>query len=373
MMQRRTLATFALAASLAAGACGGGGSSGGGTTTPPPTQPTGPTASQYVNPVLDADFPDPGVVKASDGSFYAYATQTTGLRIQVSHSTDLVAWSTPAEAMPTKPAWASQSQNFWAPDVELRENGTYVMYYSAQIDADKRLAPGDGFCVGMATATTPTGPFADVGHPVVCGPNATTIDPQGFDDPQTGARYLFWGSGGAPIRAQQLSATDRSTFAAGSSPSSVVFARNQGYEPLVEGPWLTYRQDQGYYYLFYSGNSCCGNVNTVHYAVLVARAKSPTGPYEVLRGADGAATPVLQYSSAWLAPGHNAVVRLANGDDWMLYHAINPDKAYLLAGNTDISRRPLLLDKISYQPNGWPIVGPSGLPTGTPQTKPAVP
>ena len=373
MMQRRTVTIFIIAASFAAGACGGGSSSNGSSGTGGiVTPPSGPSSSQYQNPVLNADFPDPGVVKAADGSYYAYATQTSGLRVQVSHSTDLVTWTTPAEAMPLKPAWASQSQNFWAPDVELRENNTYVMYFSAQIDVDKRLDPTNGFCVGMATSTSPVGPFTDVGHPVVCGPNATTIDPQGFDDPQTGTRYLLWGSGGAPIQVQQLSATDRSVFAAGSSPSSLVVTRNVGYEPLVEGPWLTYRQDQGFYYLFYSGNNCCGPVGGLHYAVMVARATSPTGPFTSLRAGDGTATPILAAGGSWLAPGHNSVVHTSNGDDWMLYHAVDLNNPYLNAGSTAVSRRPLLLDKITYQ-NGWPIVGGSGVPTSTPQTRPTVP
>ncbi|HEY0776428.1 MAG TPA: glycoside hydrolase family 43 protein, partial [Gemmatirosa sp.] len=334
MKQWITMAVVALAAAACGGSSGGGGS----TITPPPPTPSGPTASQYVNPVLNADFPDPGVVRGADGVYYAYATQTNGLRIQVAHSTDLVAWSAPAEAMPTKPTWASQSQNFWAPDVELR-GAQYVMYFSAQIDAGQRPDPNDGFCIGMATSATPTGPFIDVGHPVVCGPAATVIDPQGFDDPQTGTRYLLWGSGGAPIQMQALAA-DRATFAAGSSPVTLVSAHNQGYEPLVEGPWLTYRADQGYYYLFYSGNNCCGPVGGLHYAVMVARATSAAGPYTVLRGTDGSATPVLQAAGPWLAPGHNAVVHTSNGDDWMLYHAVSANNPYLNAGSDAVSRRP---------------------------------
>ena len=35
-----------------------------------------PVAGTYVNPVLDADFPDPAVIHAADGFYYAYATQT---------------------------------------------------------------------------------------------------------------------------------------------------------------------------------------------------------------------------------------------------------------------------------------------------------
>ncbi|GJG85697.1 arabinan endo-1,5-alpha-L-arabinosidase [Gemmatimonadetes bacterium T265] len=369
MIHRSTTATALAFAVLTLAACGGG-SGGSGGTPPPPTQPSGPSATQYVNPVLNADFPDPGVVKASDGSYYAYATQTTGIHIQLSHSTDLVTWSTPGEALPVRPTWASQSQNFWAPDVALRENNTYVMYFSAEVDPDKRPSPGDDFCVGMATATNPGGPFTDVGHPVVCGSGATTIDPQGFDDPQTGKRYLFWGSDFAPIQVQELSATDRSTFAAGTAPAPVVSPRaGQPYENLVEGAWMTYHAP--YYYLFYSGGNCCVQFGPVAYAVMVARAPSPTGPFEFLRtSANGPTTPVLAASASWIGPGHNAVV-MAGGADWMLYHAIDVTHPTLPGGN--VSRRALLLDKITYQANGWPVVGPAGMPTNTPQTRPTVP
>ena len=64
---------------IALAACGGGG----GTGTVAPVDSTPATGTQYVNPVLDADFPDPAVVRASDGFYYAYATQTTGVRVQV--------------------------------------------------------------------------------------------------------------------------------------------------------------------------------------------------------------------------------------------------------------------------------------------------
>jgi len=349
-------------------ACAGGG--GGSQTVAPIDTTHTPTATQYVNPVLDADFPDPAVVRSSDGSYYAYATQTTGLRIQVARSKDLVSWSPLGEALPNKPTWASESQNFWAPDVHERD-GTFVMYYSAQVDAAKRTNAADGFCIGVATATTAAGPFTDVGHPVVCGPTFTTIDPMGFDDPQTGKRYLYWGSSGAPIQVQELAA-DRASFVPNSTPTALVSPRT-GNDPsaydvgLIEGPWVTYSAP--YYYLFFSGNSCCGT--GAHYAVMVARASSPTGPFEVLRNG-AAAQPILSASGPWTAPGHNSVVRDAAGVDWMLYHAISVSNPYLIPGRTDISRRPMLLDRITYT-NGWPVVGNNGAPTSTPQTRPTVP
>ncbi|MBA2635336.1 MAG: family 43 glycosylhydrolase, partial [Sphingomonas sp.] len=72
----------------------------------------------YANPVLDADFPDPTVIRAADGFYYAYATQGTRdgkmANIQVARSTDLVRWQQLGDALPAKPAWASQTQDFWA-------------------------------------------------------------------------------------------------------------------------------------------------------------------------------------------------------------------------------------------------------------------
>jgi arabinan endo-1,5-alpha-L-arabinosidase len=36
----------------------------------------GGAPATYSNPVIDADFPDPAVLRASDGYYYVYATQS---------------------------------------------------------------------------------------------------------------------------------------------------------------------------------------------------------------------------------------------------------------------------------------------------------
>ena len=50
----------------------------------------------YINPILDWDFPDPAVIHAPDGFYYAYATQTLRddrwINIQVARSADLIHW-----------------------------------------------------------------------------------------------------------------------------------------------------------------------------------------------------------------------------------------------------------------------------------------
>src|SRR4051812_18096363 len=75
----------------------------------------------YQNPVIDADFPDPAVIRAADGFYYGYATQSQRngkwLNIQAARSADLVHWQQLGDALPVKPRWASTTQDFWAPHV----------------------------------------------------------------------------------------------------------------------------------------------------------------------------------------------------------------------------------------------------------------
>jgi arabinan endo-1,5-alpha-L-arabinosidase len=89
------------------------------------------TAGSYQNPVLDCDFPDPAVILAADGFYYAYATQTKRggewINVQVARSADLVNWEHLGDALPDKPDWARETQDFWAPSV-ISDGSTYYMY-----------------------------------------------------------------------------------------------------------------------------------------------------------------------------------------------------------------------------------------------------
>src|SRR4051794_33204311 len=225
----------------------------------------------YSNPVLEADFPDPTLIRAPDGLYYGYATQSERggkwINIQVARSPDLVHWAYLGDALPAKPGWASNTQDFWAPHV-VRDGARYIMYFSAKPDtSDER----HGLCLAVATATSPAGPFTDIGHPLQCGETFVNIDPMAFDDPATGKRLLYWGSGFKPIKVQEL-APDRLSFAAGSSPTELVWPNpvKDAFPVLVEGAWLI--RHGTYYYLFYSGDNCCGA--KANYAVMVARSRS---------------------------------------------------------------------------------------------------
>ncbi|HUS64185.1 MAG TPA: glycoside hydrolase family 43 protein [Kofleriaceae bacterium] len=339
--------------------CGGAGA--------PPGRPAPPDApdpappARFTNPVLDRDFPDPATYRAPDGTFYAYATQTGGDRgmvnVQAARSHDLVTWELLGEVMPDKPAWARSTQDFWAPHLHVA-GGAHLLYYSAKPDGD------DGMCIGVARGTSPAGPFRDDGKPILCGKGIEVIDPFPFDDPATGKSLLYWGSGGAPIFVRELDET-RTAFAPGSAAVALLRATpGKAFESLLEGPWVHLRD--GTYYLYYSGDDCCGNGSPrrpPRYATMVARSRSATGPFTPMGHL------LLGDNGRWLAPGHNAIVTDDAGVDWIVYHAM--DVRQPLIEGTQFARRSLLIDRVAYDADGWPaIAGDSA--SVTPQDAPVV-
>jgi arabinan endo-1,5-alpha-L-arabinosidase len=254
------------------------------------------------------------------------------------------------DALPVKPAWANKTQKFWAPHVS-QHGDTFYMYYSADPNTLT------GLCLAVATAKSPLGPFTDKGSPLKCGESFINIDPMAYDDPATGKRLLYWGSGFQAIRVQELAA-NRIGFAPGSQPVELVKPIKDespdNYMRLIEGAWVVKRG--GYYYLFYSGDNCCGD--KAHYAVMVARSRSATGPFRTLAEATGKSTSViLEKNERFIAPGHNSIVTDASGQDWIFYHAIDSKERLLksnIEGDRDV-RRIMLMDRISYR-NGWPQV-----------------
>lgn len=345
-----------------------------------------PIARAYTNPVFDTDFPDPTVIFATDGWFYAYATQTIldgrSFNIQVARSRDLVNWTHLPDALPVKPAWANRTQQFWAPDAHQRGNKFY-MYFSAVLNSDlaeqfkkennAESSREEVFCLGVATSQAPAGPFTDSGKPLKCGLSFVNIDPMAFDDPKTGKKYLYWGSGFQPIKVQELS-DDRLSFKPGSEPVDLIKPDKRiEYRTLVEGAWVIERN--GYYYLFYSGDNCCqGPPQKIKYAIMVARSANATGPFEPLAaGAGRSDSVILKRNDRWLAPGHNSIVRDGAGQDWIIYHAISdrqPFQTGEVGGERNV-RRVMLIDPLIYR-DGWPQIK-NATPSRAQQAAPIAP
>jgi arabinan endo-1,5-alpha-L-arabinosidase len=203
-----------------------------------------------------------------------------------------------------------------------------------------------------------------MGHPLRCGSGFVNIDPMALDDPETGKRLLYWGSGFEPIKVQEL-APDRMSFAAGSAPKELVWPnRVKGAFPvLVEGSWVI--RHGGFYYLFYSGDNCCGP--KANYAVMVARSRSAFGPFETLEQAKGVPHSIILHATPrWLAPGHNSVVTDSAGTDWISYHAVDARKPREKPSDDINTRRVMLIDRIIWR-DGWPVIAvPSDEPRPAP-------
>lgn len=315
---------------------------------------------KYTNPVLDLNFADPAVIKASDGYYYAYGTNTEVngkfVHIQIRKSKNLTDWEDAGDALPLKPTWADK--DFWVPHVFYdSELETYFLYYSGE-SIDNAM----GKCLGVATSKSPMGPFTDKGTPLLCGESFINIDPMAFDDPKTNKKLLYWGSEFKGIKVQEL-ADDRLNFKENTVSQLIIpsITNNDpsNYQNLVEGAWIAYHAP--YYYAYFSGDNCCGD--GAHYAVMVARAKEATGPFEMYSKAIGTTKSViLEKNTRWIAPGHNSVVTDESGQEWMVYHAIDAlDKT---------KGRVMLLDKIIYK-DDWPQID-EGKPSSTLQIAPRV-
>lgn len=304
---------------------------------------TNETPITYKNPVFEPVLADPSIVRSGE-YFYAYGTEDDwgsngGYHmVPIIRSADLVNWEYIADAFKVKPSWKNEG-GLWAPDVTLVE-GKYYMYYSYSTWGDNN--PG----IGLAIADQPHGPFIDQGKVFLSDEIEVnnSIDP--FYIEENNNKYLFWGSFHG-IYAVQLAADAR-----GVSGEKVKIAYSH-----LEAAYIHRKED--YYYLFGSEGSCCAGAGST-YQVRVGRSQSLLGPYIDKDGNDmasGVHGEILirgnEEDFGFAGPGHNAeIITDDEGTDWFLYHAIKKTNPLLDNGAT---RRPLMLDKISWEA-GWPVI-----------------
>ncbi|HEX2222523.1 MAG TPA: glycoside hydrolase family 43 protein, partial [Candidatus Limnocylindria bacterium] len=297
---------------ISAAACqadGGGGS---------PAATGTPAAETFTNPVLDRNFPDPGVL-ALDGTYYAYATNDgAGTHIQGATSTDLVEWEYLGEMLTTLPSWTTQGTT-WAPEV-IELGGQYVMHYTARDPALTRPDGQGSQCLAVAVAAEPQGPFTPHGDgPFACQPElGGSIDSFPFVD-EDGTPYLIWKNDGnccgMPTRmwGQELAPDGLSLVG---EPVDLGISNDQAWEGgVIEAPTILLRD--GTYYLFYSGNAYSGP----DYAVGYATSDALLGPYTDAEENPILATPEEPADTNAIGPGHQAIVEDPDGDLWMLYHS----------------------------------------------------
>ncbi|KAJ5698740.1 hypothetical protein N7462_000745 [Penicillium macrosclerotiorum] len=234
---------------------------------------------------LNTDFPDPSFMKAADGKWYAFGTNGNGKHIQVAVSQDFSTWTLlDVDALPTVSSWETENDH-WAPDVIMRDDKKYVMYYSGE---SKTHAPHH--CVGTAIADSPEGPYVPSDTPLSCRlDQGGSIDPAGFWD-KDGSRYVVFkvdgnsvGHGGdcnngvaplvsTPIMLQKVASDGVTPL--GNAVQILDRSTDDGDGPLVEAPNLILHGDT--YFLFYSTHCYTDSAYDVRWAT----ASSITGPFQ---------------------------------------------------------------------------------------------
>ena len=302
----------------------------------------------YSNPVIAGDFPDPSVIRVGD-DYWTTATSAEWSPIfLLMHSRDLVHWEARGAVFRERPVWAAR--NFWAPELQQFGSRFYV-YYTA------RMKNGP-LCVAVASAAEPQGPYTDHGA-LVCQ-EIGSIDAVATAD-ENGDIYLLWKEDDnsrnqpTPLWAQKLSADG--TRLVGSRTELFRNDPTTWEGGVVEGSFVVRRG--GWFYMFYSGNACCGR--RCNYALGVARARKLLGPWE-----KNPANPILAENNVWQCPGHGSIVTNREGKDYLLYHAYRKSDAAFHIG------REALLDEVKWETSGWPSINEGRGPSAT-AVRPPVP
>jgi len=266
------------------------------------------SAEMFMNPVIDQDFADPDALKVGD-TYYAYATNTRKINVQVARSKDLVTWELLGEAMPVLPTWA-RARYTWAPDVTVSADGTkYVMYFVARDRASRKQV------VGVAVSDKPDGPFVPVGDK----PLVAQIEEGGSIDPHPfvagdGRPWLHWKNNDefSPAVSKVWAAPLDSAGTGVVSPPVEVMAKDSQRYPwqtTVDNPQMVVVG--GVHYLFYSAGYWGDGTYATGYAVC----SGPTGPCQ------SGAQPILTSYGSVAGPGGGTVLGDASGRWWLSYHA----------------------------------------------------
>ncbi len=243
---------------------------------------------------------DPYILLEGD-TYYAYGTHdASGIRCY--SSTDLRTWKDEGQAL--NKANTTETQWFWAPEV-YHVKGQYIMYYSA----NEHLY--------AATATSPKGPFKQVGTYQMAGliGDEKCIDSHVFIDEDSTA-YIFFVrfTDGNCIWQAKLS-DDFITPVEGTMRKC--FAATQGWELLLgkvnEGPNVIKQGKR--YFLTYSGNDYRSQDYAVGYATTNNIATGTWTKYT--------ANPILRRWDDLVGTGHHSLFYDKEGILRIVFHAHN--------------------------------------------------
>ena len=268
------------------------------------------------NPVLPGFHADPEIIYSNlTGKYYIYSTTDGqpgwgGWYYTAYSSSDLKDWTYEGIVLDLKSdqvSWADG--NAWAPAIEekkTKDGYRYYLYFSGN------PKNGGGKQIGVATADSPTGPFTDLGHPIITESptgGGQQIDVDVFTDPVSGKSYLYWGNGymaGAELNKDMVSIKKKTLKVLTPEGGTL---QDYAYR---EAPYVFYRN--GLYYFMWSVD----DTGSANYHVAYGTAKSPLGPIQV------ASDPIVTIQNPEkeiYGPAHNSVICKPGTDEWyIVYH-----------------------------------------------------
>jgi len=280
----------------------------------------------YRNPVLSGDYGDPSVVRVGADYYLTHSGGGEGLpNLLVWHSRDLVNWR------PIGKALNAPLGTPWAPDL-VHHQGRFYLYVTL---VDQARGEGRAFMNLVLTATNAAGPWS---APVDLKLNGF-IDPGHVVDAE-GRRWLFLDKGNVVrLAADGLSTVGevKRVYDGWPIPAEWVVECF-----CLESPKLFWRD--GWLYLVSAQGGTSGP-STSH-MIVVARAKSPLGPWENTPN-----NPLLRTVSPaqrWWSQGHGTLVDDIAGNWWVMFHAYEN-------GFRALGRQTLLLP-VRWNAEGWPEI-----------------
>ncbi|WP_229712545.1 family 43 glycosylhydrolase [Marivirga lumbricoides] len=307
---------------------------------------------------------DPAFI--DDGTFiYCYSTDVAyghDVRpgLQIRRSLNMVEWEFVGwvfDGLPTLGAQFIRNNggepfnSLWAP-YTIKVGSEYRVYYSLS-SATPRLS-----VIGMASSTSPEGPFTEKGLVVTSTDDnsrqTNAIDPTIVVD-KSGKHWMYYGSAWDGIYIVEL---DPETGLAAQSGDKGTRVAQRGFtgnsiNGNIEGPEIIYNEEFDKYYLFIAYDWL-----ETKYNVRVGRADNPEGPFFDIRGinmndeVDDLPMILAPYAfmghPGWQGVSHPGIVE-RNGN-YYLGHQGRPgsDRFYMI----------LHTRQIHWTQDGWPMVSP---------------
>jgi arabinan endo-1,5-alpha-L-arabinosidase len=285
------------------------------------------------------------------GNYYTYCTGAIARR-----SKDMITWETIGKVVENPPKESSDwvgDNGIWAPDI-IKVEDEYRLYCSNSTWGVRQS------CIFLAVADNAEGPFIPRGCVIKTSDDlpVNAIDANLIVDEETGQQYMAYGSfwGGMHI----IKLDEKSGLAAEEGIGKCIARRPKWADSAIEGPYIRYNPDTGYYYLFVSYGSLKSDYN-----IRVGRSKSITGPYYDHNGRD--MTDIDDFKNevgymlacgyhfdngqGYMGPGHNSVLRDFD-NQWYLVCHIREHNFKVPQIST------MHIYKMFWTPDGWPALCP---------------